>query len=56
MWDVATQLSCQIRDTFPLQEAFLLGEAVGYSKEGLALLLPAISAGLTKAMIKLKVS
>ena len=46
------QLSCQIRDAFPLQEAFLLGEALGYGKEALALLLPAISAGLTKALLK----
>ena len=48
------QLSCQIRDTFPLQEALILGEALGYSKEALALLLPSISAGLMKAMMKLK--
>ena len=48
------QLSSQIRDSFPLQEAFLIGEALGYNKSALALLLPAISAGLTKALMKLK--
>ena len=48
------QLSSQIRDTFPLAEAFLVGGTLGYSKEGLALFLPAISAGLTKALMKFK--
>ena len=46
------QLSCQIRDTFPLAEALMLGEALGYERQALALLLPAISAGLTKALLK----
>ena len=51
-WDLTLQLSPQIQGAFPLAEALLLGEALGYRKEALALLLPAISVGLTKARLK----
>lgn len=53
-WNVAVQVSPQIRDRFPLQEAFILSDALGYRREAMAELLPAISAGLTKAQIKNK--
>ncbi len=48
------QVSSQIRDRFPLQEAFLLSDALGYGREAMAEFLPAVSTGLTKAQIKNK--
>jgi hypothetical protein len=37
-----------------LQEAFILSDALGYAREAMAELLPAVSVGLTKAQIKNK--
>lgn len=51
---MAVQVSPQIRDRFPLQDAFTLSDALGYRREAMAELLPAVSAGLTKAQIKNK--
>lgn len=53
-WDIACQISPQIRGAFPLQEAFILAQALGYATHAMAELLPAISAGLTKAIINNK--
>ena len=49
---MAVQVSPQIRDRFPLQEALILSDALGYAREAMAELLPAVSAGMTKALIK----
>lgn len=51
---MSVQVSPQIRDGFPLQEAFILSDALGYARAAMAELLPAVSAGMTKAMIKTK--
>ena len=48
------QITPQIRDRFPLEDAFVLSDALGYGREAMAELLPAVSAGLTKAQIKNK--
>lgn len=51
-WDLFIRLLPQIREKFPLSEAFEIGEALGYKKLGLAEFLPTICMTVSNNLIK----
>ena len=50
-WDIAVRISPQIRSSFPLSEALSLASALGYDMAVMGELLPALSTGITKALM-----